>query len=64
MVGHSLQLAWTMFVSVLWLLLDLGKFLKSSDSLSIVCHCVVFTVSVTNETHGELKCYARINHSL
>lgn len=29
MVRHSFQMPWTMFVSVLWLLLDLGRSFKT-----------------------------------
>lgn len=63
MVGCSLQVPWTMFLSVLWLLLDLGRSFKTIlIHLPFVCHQVVFTISVTNETYEE-KC-SRVNHYL
>lgn len=64
MVGHSLQVPCTVFLSVLWLLLDLERSFKTVlIHLPFVCHQVVFTVSVTNETYGE-KCSSRVNHYL
>lgn len=59
MVRHSFQMPWTMFLSVLWLLLDLGRSFKTVlIHFTFVCHQVVFTVCVTNKSHGE-KFYAR-----
>lgn len=64
MVGHNLQVPHTMFLSVLWLLLDLGRSFETVlIHLPFLCRQVVFTVSVTNETYGG-KCYARVNHYL
>lgn len=60
MVRHSFQMPWTMFVSVLWLLLDLGRSFKTV----LIHFTFVYLLYVLLIRLMEKKNYARVNHYL